>query len=71
MKTKYMVVGGKGKDLIINDNITKCVDHFNCLGSLIDSSGTCGKDITNHVNEAAKAIRSMNRIPWRTDVMEG
>lgn len=44
MKTEYMVVGGKGEDLVVNGVTIKNVSQFKYSGSIIDSSGTCEKD---------------------------
>lgn len=67
-KTEYMVVGGTGEDLHINDKIIRRVEHFKYLGSVIDQSGTSEKDIRNRINQASKAIKSLNGFLWSRDL---
>lgn len=64
IKTEYMVIGGTSEDLHINDMTIKCVEEFKYLGSIIDKSGNCERDIINRVNSARKAIRSLNSVLW-------
>ena len=63
-KTEYMVIGGKGADLIIKGNLVKNVERYKYLGTIITSTNSYEDEIKSRTGQCRKIIRMLHPIVW-------
>jgi len=67
-KTKYMVVGGNGQDLLTHRGIIEYVKEFNYLGFTLTDDGRDNKDILNKTNRGRQVIRALHPLAWDSGI---
>lgn len=63
-KTQYMVAGGKGEDLVLEDCRIKNVENYIYLGTNVTSLGGSGAEINRRMNLTRTAVRQLHPVIW-------
>jgi hypothetical protein len=63
-KTKYLVIGGEGKDMDVNGKTVKVCREFKYLGSVISAEGSSRKDINSRIIQGRQAVQKLNSMWW-------
>lgn len=68
-KTEYMVVGGVGRDLMMEDgSIVKCCHSYKYLGTTISNRGGSDDEIKLRITKGKVAIRQLHTIIWNKNI---
>ena len=67
-KTEYMVAGGEGSNLVIDDDVIKHTKEYKYLGVLITSDNRDDKDIREKTNKGRIITRQLSSILWNKDI---
>lgn len=63
-KTQYMIVGGKGEGLVLEDGVIKIVEKYTYLGTNFTRAGGNEAEIKRKMNLTKVAIRQLHPIIW-------
>lgn len=67
-KTKYIVVGGNGRDLHIDGKVIKACREYKYLGVLITEEGNCQKEIRNRIIQTKQVTQKLNSLLWSNEL---
>jgi len=68
-KTEYMVVGGTGKDLVMEDgSVVKCCQTYKYLGTILTDQGGSEEEIKHRIRQGKSAIRQLHSIIWNKNI---
>lgn len=67
-KTEYMVIGGQGEDLIIDNDVMKKTNEYKYLGVTITSDGKDEIDIQNKIKKGKTIIRQLHPMLWNDNI---
>lgn len=67
-KTKYLVIGGQGHDIVTDKGIIKTCQEYKYLGVMVTKEGIRERDIINRSGQGRKSIQMLNSVLWSKDI---
>lgn len=67
-KTRYLVINGESKNLLVNGQTIKVCDEYKYLGVTISNEGTSKKEINIRKIKAQQAVNKLNSVLWSKQI---
>lgn len=67
-KTKYLLIGGKGQDLELDNGAIKSVEEYEYLGVTVCEDGRDDKDIIKKVGKGKNMTKALHPILWNNNI---